>query len=62
MLAGSVLRLITFRYLGKFFKFEASIQKDQVRVVSPSRDDLQTAIAQLKAQDFGLALTFGNYR
>ncbi|PPQ82901.1 hypothetical protein CVT26_007538 [Gymnopilus dilepis] len=28
MLSGALVRLSTYRYLGKFFKFEASIQKD----------------------------------
>ena len=28
MIAGTLIRVITFRYLGKFFRFEASIQKD----------------------------------
>ncbi|PPQ95544.1 hypothetical protein CVT26_008569 [Gymnopilus dilepis] len=28
MVIGAILRLTTYRYLGKFFKFEASIQKD----------------------------------
>lgn len=28
IVAGTLIRLTTYRYLGKFFKFEASIQKD----------------------------------
>ena len=47
---------------GKLKKVQASIQGDQVRVQAPSRDDLQAAIALLKAGDFGIALQFGNYR
>jgi uncharacterized protein YajQ (UPF0234 family) len=46
----------------KIPKVQASIQAEQVRVSSPSRDDLQTAIALLRAGDFGVELTFGNYR
>lgn len=46
----------------KLKKVQASIQGDQVRVSSPSRDDLQTAMALLKSQDFGVELQFGNYR
>jgi uncharacterized protein YajQ (UPF0234 family) len=46
----------------KLKKVQASIQGDQVRVQSPSRDELQQAIALLKSKDFGLALQFGNYR
>lgn len=46
----------------KLKKVQAAIQGDQVRVSSPSRDDLQEAIALLKAKDFGVELQFGNYR
>lgn len=46
----------------KLKKVQASIQGDQVRVTSPSRDDLQEAIRVLKDHDFGVALQFGNYR
>jgi hypothetical protein len=46
----------------KLRKVQASIQGDQVRVTSPSRDDLQDAIRVLKGHDFGVALQFGNYR
>ncbi|KJA17928.1 hypothetical protein HYPSUDRAFT_57429 [Hypholoma sublateritium FD-334 SS-4] len=28
MIAGTLIRVVTFRYLGQFFRFEASIQKD----------------------------------
>ena len=47
---------------GGFKKTQASIQGDEVRVTSPSRDELQAVIAALKAQDFGIELNFGNYR
>ncbi len=46
----------------KLKKVQASIQGDQVRVSSPSRDDLQAVIALLREQDFGVELQFGNYR
>ena len=46
----------------KMKKVQASIQGDQVRVTSPSKDELQTAIALLKSKDFGVELKFGNYR
>jgi uncharacterized protein YajQ (UPF0234 family) len=35
---------------------------DQVRVTSPSRDELQEATRQLREQDFDVALQFGNWR
>ncbi len=46
----------------KLKKVQAAIQGDQVRVSSPSKDDLQDAMRYLREQDFGVALTFGNYR
>jgi uncharacterized protein YajQ (UPF0234 family) len=46
----------------KLKKVQATIQADQVRISSPSKDDLQDAIAQLRNHDFGIALQFGNYR
>jgi uncharacterized protein YajQ (UPF0234 family) len=47
---------------GGFKKVQASIQGDEVRVSSPSRDELQTVMAHLRAADFGIELKFGNYR
>jgi len=47
---------------GGFKKVTAAIQGDEVRVTSPSRDDLQAVIAFLRTQDFGVELKFGNYR
>ena len=46
----------------KLKKVQASIQGDQVRVSSPSKDDLQEAIAVLRKGDFGVELQFGNFR
>ena len=46
----------------KLKKVQAAIQGDQVRVSSPSKDELQDAIALLRQQDFGVELKFGNYR
>ncbi|MDT8370053.1 MAG: DUF520 family protein, partial [Longimicrobiales bacterium] len=46
----------------KLKKVQASIQGEEVRVSAPSRDDLQAVIAFLKSEDFGLELSFGNYR
>ncbi len=41
---------------------QPTIQSDQVRVQSGKIDDLQGAIAFLRARDFGLDLQFVNYR
>jgi len=46
----------------KLKKVQAAIQADQVRVSSPSKDELQEAMRQLREHDFGIALQFGNYR
>ena len=46
----------------KLKRVQAAIQGDQVRVSSPSKDDLQLAIHALREKDFGVALHFGNYR
>ena len=46
----------------KLKKIQVAIQADQVRVSSPSRDELQGVIALLRQQDFGVELQFGNFR
>jgi uncharacterized protein YajQ (UPF0234 family) len=46
----------------KMKKVQAAIQGDQVRISSPSKDELQAAMQLLRDQDFGIALQFGNYR
>jgi len=46
----------------KLKKVQASIQGDQLRVTSPSKDELQEVMRVLREQDFGVALQFGNYR
>jgi uncharacterized protein YajQ (UPF0234 family) len=46
----------------KLKKVQGAIQSDQVRVSSPSKDDLQEAMRLLRGHDFGVELQFGNYR
>jgi cyclic-di-GMP-binding protein len=46
----------------KLKKVQAQIQGEQLRVTSPSKDELQGAMQALRAKDFGVALQFGNYR
>ena len=43
-------------------KVQPSVQGDQVRVSGKKRDDLQTAIQLLKAEELGLPLQFKNFR
>ncbi len=54
--------IIKFLKDRKVRKAQASIQGDQLRITSPSRDELQEVMRLLREQDFGLALQFGNYR
>jgi cyclic-di-GMP-binding protein len=54
--------IVQFLKERKLKKVQAAIQADQVRVSSPSKDDLQEAMRLLREQDFGVALQFGNYR
>ena len=46
----------------KLKKVQAQIQGEQLRITSPSKDELQGAMQALRAKDFGVALQFGNYR
>ena len=57
--AREIVRFVKDR---KLKKVQVAIQGDQLRVSSPSKDDLQNAIRLLKTEDFGLELQFGNYR
>jgi uncharacterized protein YajQ (UPF0234 family) len=43
-------------------KVQISIQGDQLRVTGKSKDDLQDAMARIKAADFGVDVSFTNYR
>jgi len=57
--ARAIVKLLKER---KIKKVQATIQGDQVRIASPSRDELQSFIALLKQQDYGIELKFGNFR
>jgi len=43
-------------------KVQASIQGETVRISGKDRDTLQEVISSLKAKDFGIDMTFDNYR
>ena len=45
-----------------FKKVQAAIQGEEIRVSSPSKDELQEVMGFLRSQDFELELKFGNYR
>jgi hypothetical protein len=55
-------RLVKFIRDQKFKRAQPQIYGDSVRVTSPSRDELQAVIAAVKAEDWGLELSFGNFR
>jgi cyclic-di-GMP-binding protein len=46
----------------RFKKVKVQIQGDSLRVFSPSKDELQAAMAALREEDWGLPLQFVNYR
>lgn len=46
----------------KYPKAKTQIQGDAVRVTSGSKDDLQSVMQLLRAQDFDFPLTFNNFR
>ena len=54
--------IVKFIKDAKLKKVQAQIQGDQVRVISPSRDELQNVMALLRGHDFKLELSFGNFR
>src|SRR5687767_10227303 len=54
--------IVKFLKESKLKKIQASIQGEQLRVTSPSRDELQEVMRLLREKDFGVALQFGNYR
>ena len=54
-------QITTFIREGKF-KVTSTIQGDEVRVNSKSRDELQTVIAALRTKEFPAALQFVNFR
>ena len=43
-------------------KVQAQIADDQVRVSGKDKDDLQSVISSLKEKDFGVDMSFTNYR
>ncbi|TVP78431.1 MAG: YajQ family cyclic di-GMP-binding protein [Gemmatimonadales bacterium] len=45
-----------------FKKVQVAIQGEELRVSSPSRDDLQEVMKFLRSRDYGVELGFGNYR
>jgi hypothetical protein len=46
----------------RFKKVKVQIQGDTLRVFSPSKDELQAAMAALREEDWGIPVQFVNYR
>ncbi len=61
-LDGVRAKEITTAIKGANFKVQSSLQDRQVRVSGTKRDELQAVIAFLKSKDFGLALSYKNFR
>ena len=62
-ISGDAARdIIKFLKDQKLKKVQATIQGDQLRISSPSKDELQAVMGILRNHDFGIALQFGNYR
>ncbi|MBS0166564.1 MAG: YajQ family cyclic di-GMP-binding protein [Nitrospira sp.] len=61
-LASDKAKEITKAIKDSKLKVQGQIQGEQVRVLSKSKDELQSAIAFLKGKDFGIDLQFTNYR
>jgi len=55
-------QIVKFLKDKKYKKVQSSVQGDAVRVSAPSRDELQAVIRDLKGEDWGIELKFGNYR
>lgn len=56
--AKKMVKLIKDRKM----KVQAAIQGEQLRIAGKKRDDLQSAIALLKENDFAMPLQFKNFR
>ncbi|HYM20203.1 MAG TPA: YajQ family cyclic di-GMP-binding protein [Candidatus Kapabacteria bacterium] len=61
-LEGEQAKMVTKLIKDSKAKVQAQIQGEAVRISGKSKDDLQTAIALLKAQEFPFPIQFTNYR
>jgi uncharacterized protein YajQ (UPF0234 family) len=57
-LAKKIIKLIKDKKL----KVQAQIQAEQIRVTGKKRDDLQTVMAVLRAEEFDMPLQYQNFR
>jgi len=61
-LEGDKAKEIIKAIKGLDVKVQSQLQDQQVRVTGKKRDDLQTVIQFLRGKDFGVALSFKNFR
>jgi hypothetical protein len=61
-LDGARAKDISAAIKGATFKVQSSLQDRQVRVNGTKRDELQAVIAFLRTKDFGVSLSFKNFR
>ena len=61
-LEGNKAKEITTSIKAEKFKVQASLQDRQVRITGTKRDELQEVIAFLRGKDFGVSLSFKNFR
>ncbi|MEW6157198.1 MAG: YajQ family cyclic di-GMP-binding protein [Verrucomicrobiota bacterium] len=59
---GPVAKQITGFIRDGKFKVTTQIQGDEIRVTGKSRDELQSVITAVRAQDFPVAVSFVNFR
>ncbi len=59
---GDKAKEITKAIKGMSGKVQSSLQERQIRVTGKKRDDLQEVIQFLRGQDFGVFLSFKNFR
>jgi hypothetical protein len=59
---ADLARKINKEIRDEFKKVKVQIEGEKLRVSSASRDDLQSVIAFLKDQDYGIPLQYNNYR
>ena len=55
-------KIVRFLKDQKYKKVQASIQGGEVRISAPSRNELQSVITDLRAEEWGMELKIGNYR
>jgi len=61
-LDGDKAKEIVKAIKGLELKVQSQIQDQQIRVTGKKRDDLQSVIHFLRARDFGIGLSFKNFR